>query len=140
MLEQTLQWVDLVTEIAVPAGIEPAVVLAIIWMESRGKPDEFHHISQATGLMQVIPREAGGRFVDRPTIEELRDPRTNIQWGTRILVDYLNRKDGLWEALYHYSGGPVWSSPQRFNNVYWKRFKTAKMHIEHKLREEPSDG
>lgn len=141
MLEQTLQWVDLVKEIAGPAGIQPAVVLAIIWMESRGNADEFNHISQATGLMQVIPCEAGVRFADRPTIEQLQDPRTNVTWGVRILADYLKRKDGLWEALYYYSGGPAWSSPQHFTRAYWERFRSVKIHVERKLREkETSDG
>jgi len=134
MMENTLRWADLVTEIVPPMGIEPLVVLAIIWMESKGNPDEFHHISLATGLMQVIPQEAGGRFEDRPTIEQLRNPRTNIEWGARILQDYLNRKGSLYEALYHYSGGPVWASPRRFTNVYWVPFQRAKAHLQRKLK------
>lgn len=141
MIENTLRWADLVTEIVTPMGIEPLVVLAIIWMESKGNPDEFHHISLATGLMQVIPREAGGRFEGRPTIEQLKDPRTNVEWGARILQDYLNRKGSLYEALYHYSGGYVWASTRRFTDAYWIPFQRAKAHIQRLLnaREEEEE-
>lgn len=134
-LTTVLQWKPLVAGIAAPYNIEPIVILAIIWLESRGDPEAFNAISQATGLMQVIPQEAGSPFEDRPTIDELRDPRTNIEWGIKILAFCEKREKGnLWGAIYRYSGGGAWSSYGAFTQAYWKPFQATKRLLGKKMK------
>lgn len=58
---------------------------AIIRIESNGNPNAIG-ADQDTGLMQVMPREAG---YARPTQAALLDPDTNIEWGVKILHDGL---------------------------------------------------
>lgn len=122
-----LQWKPLVEEIAALYSIEPLVILAVIWLESRGDPAAFNNVSQATGLMQIIPQEAGPPFGDRPTIAKLRDPRINIEWGIKILGYYKRKEKGnLWGAIYRYSGGDSWGSYARFTHAYWKPLLASK--------------
>jgi len=138
-LEATLQWYDLVVQLA--PGIEPATILAMIWIESRGDSEAFNAGSQATGLMQIMPYEAGAIFADRPTIEELKDARTNILWGIEVLKYSLHRGDGgLYEALYLYSGGAAWKSPQDFIQKYWKPFLKVRRRIKAELRKREPNG
>jgi len=41
--------------------------------------------------MQVMPREIGYQFRDRPTSAQLRDIDTNVVWGTYILQEMDSR-------------------------------------------------
>jgi hypothetical protein len=87
------QWHPLVTEAADDYGVPESVIKGIMDIESNGKPDAGSS-QGATGLMQVMPREAG--FVDRPTRQQLLDPRTNIRYGTQMLAN-LYRQYGDWD-------------------------------------------
>lgn len=138
-LEATLQWYDLTVQLA-PAGIEPATILAIIWIESRGDSKVFNARSQATGLMQIMPQEAGAIFADRPTIEELKDAQVNILWGIEVLEYSLHRGGSLYEALYRYSGGAAWKSRQDFAQKYWQPFLKARRQIRAELRKREPNG
>jgi len=57
--------------------LSPWVLLAVWWLESRWEPTAVNTSSLATGLGQVMPKEAGSIFSDRPTMDELKDPETN---------------------------------------------------------------
>jgi len=66
--------------------VEPALIIAVIHHESRFKP---HAVSKANacGLMQVVPRWTGSKKTKVPklTCKELKNPNTNIKYGTRTL-------------------------------------------------------
>jgi hypothetical protein len=84
-------WHSLVTEAADEYGVPESVIKGIIDIESEGKPTA-GSVQGATGLMQVMPRESG--FPDRPTRQQLLDPRTNVRYGTKMLADlYKQHKD-----------------------------------------------
>lgn len=71
-------------------GLDPATVLAVLWIESRGKPDAVSPVG-ARGLMQVMPMHAG-RWVGCG--RDLYDIEANLCNGTRILAWYLGRSPG----------------------------------------------
>jgi len=50
----------------------------------------------AIGLMQVMPREAGRGFGNRPGRDALFDVDANIVWGTWVLYDMDVKYCGLW--------------------------------------------
>jgi soluble lytic murein transglycosylase-like protein len=93
--------------------------VALILTESDGHPEAFNHKSMTTGLGGIMPREAG--FPERPTIQQLKNPTTNIQWMCRILASHY--EGDLEKALYHYSGGSRWASYDRFQELYYARFQ-----------------
>jgi soluble lytic murein transglycosylase-like protein len=124
-LTPIIQWKAKVDQAILPYDGEISALdaLAIIYMESRGHPDVVNKSFPAVGLMGVVAREAGEDFKDRPTIEELKDPDTNIFWGLKILAYFLHRGEGsFWKALYRYSGGNTWSSYVGFIQGYWVPF------------------
>lgn len=136
-LENTLRWTEKVTLLAKPFGYEPAIVLAIIYVESRGNPSSINQTSMATGLMQVMPRESNEEiFASRPLSFELLDPEVNIIWGLKVLRWSHRDEPSLWGALYRYSGGQAWQSEKRFTETYWMPFCEAWAEIAMALREQ----
>ncbi len=114
--ERISQWSGLIEAIAEPVEIDPRIIATIIDVESSGIADKVNPKSQATGLMQVM------LFEDRPSQDELFDPKTNIETGVGILVEYLIGADfDLKDALYQYSGGSAWSSRKAYEKHYWDR-------------------
>ena len=70
--------------------------------------------SGAVGLMQVMPRDGlaksfvcinGPCFASRPTISELKIPQFNIEYGTNLLVGYIQQEGSLRDGLKRY--GPM---------------------------------
>jgi soluble lytic murein transglycosylase-like protein len=73
--------------------LEPELVAAIIQVESSWHP-RAESEAGACGLMQVIPKwnpKPDGKLY---TCEELKDPATNIEAGTRALRWWLDRAKG----------------------------------------------
>ena len=70
------------------AGLDPALVHAVIGVESAYQPDA-RSSRGAVGLMQVIPA-TGRRF----GVEDLRQPSANLQAGTRYLSHLMRVFDG----------------------------------------------
>ncbi len=104
------QWCDLITRYAKEHGLEPNLVAAVMYQESGGQPEAYSH-SGAVGLMQVMPRDglaakfmcaSGPCFASRPTIEELKDPEFNVDYGTRMLAGLQSRLGSLRDALKSY--------------------------------------
>ena len=99
--------------------LEPAFVAAVIYTESRFRPDAESH-QEAYGLMQLLPQSA--RFIQRKSgiKGDYRDPQVNIRLGTWFL-GYLNdRYDGdkrLMLAAYNSGEGSVnaWTSDEGFD-------------------------
>ncbi len=92
--DKVLQWCDLITGYAHLRGFEPNLIAALIVQESGGDPNVISYAG-AVGLMQVMPRDGIAAnfvnsrgepfFADRPTIEELKDPTKNVDYGTGLL-------------------------------------------------------
>lgn len=116
--ERISQWSDLIETVAEPAEIDPRIIAAIIDVESSGDPTRINKLG-CTGLMQVC------LFEDRPSQDELLNPKTNIEEGVDLLVEYLAGTDyDLKDALYEYSGGSEWSSREAYEKQYWDRLSS----------------
>lgn len=77
-----------VNEQATKHEIDPDLILALINVESNWN----HRIvssANACGLTQVIPKYTG-RITKKYTCEQLKDPRTSIKAGTKILRWWIN--------------------------------------------------
>lgn len=101
--EVVQQWEPLILQEAERRGLDPDLIAAVIWKESRGRQYAQGPVG-AVGLMMVMPKEAG--FTWRPTIAELQDAHTNLYWGSRALATVIRQSRGdLYSALAAYNGG-----------------------------------
>ena len=99
--------------------LEPAFVAAVIYTESRFRPDVESH-KDAFGLMQLLPQSA--RYIQRNSgIEgDYRNPKVNVELGTWFL-GYLNDRyqgdERLMLAAYNSGEGSVdaWTSEEGFD-------------------------
>jgi peptidoglycan lytic transglycosylase len=102
----------IIRAVAAQHGIDPMLVKAVVWRESRFDPHKFGSAGER-GLMQVTER-AASEWVQENKIanfqaEELFDPKVNLQAGTW----YLARAIGHWKdqvdpipfALAEYNAG-----------------------------------
>jgi soluble lytic murein transglycosylase len=88
---------DIIRQQAAEKDLDPALIAAVIYAESRFDSDARSE-ADARGLMQVTPftaqaiaQESGGTsFV----LRDLADPDVNIRYGTYHLRDLLNQYDG----------------------------------------------
>jgi Transglycosylase SLT domain len=101
---------ELIREAATAYGLDPALVRAVVWVESRYNP---YAVSPrgARGLMQltsVTAREVG--------VTNVFDPRQNVFGGVKYLSRLIKRHDGdVALALASYNAGP--SAVRRFGGV-----------------------
>jgi hypothetical protein len=111
--KRILKWCDLITTYAQKQNLPPDLVAAMIWQESGGNPEAYSR-SGAVGLMQIMPRDglsasfqcsSGPCFANRPTMEQLKDPQFNLQYGTRMLANLIQKHKATREALRAY--GPM---------------------------------
>ncbi len=107
-------------------GVEPALVKAVVWRESRFNP-ETRGGKGEIGLMQVLPRAAGKDWTDAERIpplavEHLLDPGTNTLVGAwylkKLLQRYARTDNPLPYALADYNAG-------RGNVLKWDRGPAA---------------
>jgi len=103
-------WTELATAHATLAGLEPALVLAVIDAESKGDPRARSRVG-ARGLMQLMPATAE-EVAQRHSIpyrspRDLFDPDLNVRLGTLYLAR-LRRQFGDDPHLYiaAYNAGP----------------------------------
>lgn len=83
------------------AALDPALVHALIYVESRYNPSA-RSTKGAVGLMQVLPETASRYGVAKPA----RSPEANLRAGTRYLSDLLQTFDGRLDlALAAYNAG-----------------------------------
>jgi len=86
---------------ATRAGLDPQLVLGLIWVESGFKKYAVSPVG-ARGLMQVMPFWQG---LIGSQDHNLFDLRTNLRYGTVILRHYLDIERGdLYRALGRYNG------------------------------------
>lgn len=101
---------DIIRQQARAKGLDPALIAAVIYVESRfisGRTSS----AGAEGLMQITPetardiarRSGGTQF----TLEDLATPQINISYGSYLLRELLDRYDGdTAAALAAYNAGP----------------------------------
>jgi soluble lytic murein transglycosylase len=91
-----LQHDDIIRQQAAEKNLDPAMIAAVIYAESRFRDQESH--AGALGLMQITPETAqviehlsgGTSFVT----SDLSDPEINIRYGSYYLRYLLDRYDG----------------------------------------------
>ncbi len=89
-----------VHELAVRFDLSPTLIEALVWQESRWRPNARSPVG-ARGLAQLMPGTARDLGVDPD------DPFANLEGGARYLRQQLNRFDGdLEKALAAYNAGP----------------------------------
>ncbi|WP_322042043.1 transglycosylase SLT domain-containing protein [Paraburkholderia sp. J67] len=108
--EKAAQISEAVTTAAAKYSLPPAVLLAIISIESR-----FHEkargANNATGLMQVVP--SAHRNLLR-NVKDLTDPDVNIDVGSSILYGYKRAAGGdLDAAMKNYGGSKAYAEKIR---------------------------
>lgn len=95
-------------EAAVLHGVDTALLTAVIAVESGFNASAISPRG-ALGLMQIMPvtgdRYATAAELVRPAEERLRDPRTNIHTGARMLADLLRRFGRIDAALAAWNAG-----------------------------------
>jgi peptidoglycan lytic transglycosylase len=105
-----LEYEQLVRANARNHDLDPALVAAVIYAESRFDPN-VRSGAGAVGLMQLLPSTA--EFIARKTggknfiVADLRDPEINVRYGTWLLGYLRDRYDGdVTTALAAYHAGP----------------------------------
>lgn len=98
----------IISDEATRAGIEPALVLAVIRQES-GFEEDARSRANARGLMQILPSTgkilARQARVTRFNTKKLYHPETNISLGTRFLASLLRQYGKSELALAAYNAG-----------------------------------
>lgn len=89
-----------VAELAARFDLSPALIEALVWQESRWRPNARSPVG-ARGLAQLMPATARYLGVDPD------DPFANLEGGARYLREQIDRFDGdLEKALAAYNAGP----------------------------------
>ena len=97
-------------------NIDPSLIVGLIYVESRFNP-KAKSWANACGLMQILPRYSkkyGGK--DRNlTCDELKDPKTSITTGTKILKFWKEKyaRGKIKTALCGYNAGFRCKGPNR---------------------------
>ena len=89
-------YADLTGQVAIDYGVSPAVLAALVFVESSCNPNAVSG-RKSVGLTQVNP------LAWKYTKIELMDPEKNLRVGAQILAHYVHRH-GLVEGLHHYNG------------------------------------
>lgn len=108
-LRYPLEYDDIIIKEANDHDLDPFLVAAVIYSESRFNPKAGSPVG-ARGLMQLMPQTAAGiarRLGDTGfTVDKLYDPATNVRYGTYHLQGLMGRYDSDVEsALVGYNGG-----------------------------------
>lgn len=90
-------------EIGAKTRLDPALILAIMAVESRFNPFAQSHVG-AQGLMQVMTRVHGEKYEDAGGVLTAFDPVTNMRVGVRVLQECIARAGSLEGGLRHYAG------------------------------------
>ncbi|MDX5445420.1 MAG: transglycosylase SLT domain-containing protein [Zoogloeaceae bacterium] len=110
------------------AELDPLLIVAMIAVESSFNPEAKSHAG-ALGLMQVIPRWHMDKIGPENDYTALFDPRFNVQVGTLVLVEGLQRYGTLEAALQYYNGAR--DDPEM---RYTKRVMSVKRQLQDVLR------
>jgi soluble lytic murein transglycosylase len=118
---------DIVIEVARDRGLDPNLLFAVMRVESVYNPRVVSYAG-AIGLLQIMPRT--GRLIARSMgrrdfgIDDLLDPRTNIEMGAWYLASLIRRFEGCVPlAIAAYNGGP-------HNVRHWLREHSTSMPLD----------
>ncbi len=107
-LRYPLRYEHIVRGHAANYDLDPALVAAVIYQESKFRPDA-RSDSGAIGLMQLLPATARGIALrtggSRFGVEDLYDPEVNVRYGCWYLRNLLRKYGSLETALAAYNGG-----------------------------------
>jgi soluble lytic murein transglycosylase len=106
------QYDELIRAVAAPNQLDPMLVKAVVWRESRFDPKKFGAAGER-GLMQVseiaAQEWATEKKIDNFRVEELFDPKTNLEAGSwylhRAMVHWQTQPDPAPFALAEYNAG-----------------------------------
>ena len=106
------QYDGLIRAVAAEHRLDPMLVKAVVWRESRFDAQKFGSAGER-GLMQVTgiaaQEWAGENRIENFRVEELFDPKTNLEAGTwylrRALERWANQVDPIPFALAEYNAG-----------------------------------
>lgn len=116
--EKAAQISEAVTTAAAKYSLPPAVLLAIISVESRFH-EKAHGGNNATGLMQVVPSAHRGLLRN---VKDLTDPDVNIDVGSSILYGYKRAAGGdLDAAMKNYGGSKAYAEKIRLRAAEFSR-------------------
>jgi soluble lytic murein transglycosylase len=108
-----LRYERLITSHARTYDLDPALLAAVVYTESRFDPGAVSGAG-AIGLMQLLPETAKGIAIrtggDRFVVSDLYDPELNLRYGSWYLRNLLRRYDGdvpVALAAYHAGQGNV---------------------------------
>ncbi len=132
-----LRYEETIRDVSAEHGLEPTFVAAVVYTESRFRPDAKSH-RRAYGLMQLLPETA--RFIqERSGIEgSFREPAVNLRMGAWYL-DYLDGRymgdKRLVLAAYNSGEGRVdaWISGEGFDVGEDIPFKETHHYVENVL-------
>jgi soluble lytic murein transglycosylase len=108
-----LQHDDIIRQQAADKNLDPSMIAAVIYAESRFRDDQVSDAG-ARGLMQITPDTA--RVIERLSggttfvMSDLSDPEINIRYGSyylRYLLDHYDDNEVAALAAYHAGGGNV---------------------------------
>lgn len=111
-LRHVLALDELIHSVAIEMGVEPRLVRAVAWRESRMRPRAVGGVGER-GLMQVT-ETVGLKWAENHdlyafAVDDLFDPETNIRAGTwylaRALDQWSDRSDPVPYALAQYNAG-----------------------------------
>jgi len=109
--QQSIQ--DMIRQEAEAQSVDPSLAHVVGWMENRYRP-EGKSSAGAIGPMQIMPATAKSYGI---SLNELKNPATNIKLGVQILKDNLDRYDGnVRAALVAYNGSPTRANIYLRNN------------------------
>ena len=100
--------------------IEPKIVMAIIWHESRYQPEVVGDKGKSFGLMQVQQQFHLERM-ERLGVTDLLDPKQNVAVGVDILAELIDYYDGdVKMALVAYQNGLAGAETYFFSRGFYE--------------------
>lgn len=103
-----LEYESIIRTHAANHDLDPALVAAMVYVESRFDPNA-RSAAGAVGLLQLLPETAEGIALrtggERFVVADLRDPEINVRYGSWYLDHLAHRYDDLRTALAAYHAG-----------------------------------
>lgn len=116
-------------------NIDPAIVFAMIWRESRFNPSSVGDNGNSLGLMQIQPRWHSGLMAEFGC-DDLLDPYQNVTIGIAILAGHVNYYNGNVEmGVMAYNAGKAGAYNAYFSKgVYSSPYSQSVMEKAEELR------
>lgn len=106
-LSESLQ--DYIFEVCENYGVDPDIIVAMIYKESTYRANCMGDNGRAYGLMQVQPRWHQARM-DKLGVTDLLDPYQNVLVGIDYFAELMGYDQGLHWSLMAYNGGITYAN------------------------------